>query len=134
MTTMKNYYVCLRFAKRPDLHMTVRYLENLTPGQMSEVVDAIDTVLQGEIDAHQFVARFCIEAWYGPRHTVRVLEPLSLFVWPNWMLGLMAVLPAGGSTYAWYPHVACKDNQLDVKTVAISLMCRKVEVARWDLV
>jgi len=132
MITKKNYYVCLRFSGRPKLHMTLRYLENLTPVQMAEVVECVNAVM-----AHSrtttFHAQFQLEAWYGPRHTVRVLEPYSSYEWPSWMLLLATALPAGSQKYKWHPHVACEDKALDIEVIAVSLMCKKVEVARWDL-
>jgi len=134
MTTKKNYYVCLRFEGRPELHMTLRYLENFTPIQMAGVVDDIAVVFDhSRVKTGQFQAQYSLEAWYGPQHTVRVLEPLNSYEWPNWMLLLMGQLPAGSDKYRWYPHVTCKDEALDIKVIAVSLMCKKVEVARWDL-
>jgi len=133
MATKKNYYVCFTFAKRPDIHMTLRYYPNLAPDQMAAVTRAIADFMSPE-PRHPFKINFDLEAWYGPQHTVRVLEPRDSFVWPNWVLGLMTVLPLGSNKYKWYAHVACKDHKLRVQAVAVSLMCKKVEVARWDLV
>lgn len=132
MTTRKNYYVCLRFAHRPKLHLTLRYLENLSSSGMTEAVDSVSETL-ASVKAQPFHLQLRLEAWYGPRHTVRALEPYDSYVWPNWMLGLIARLPAGSQKYKWQPHVACKDNSLDLMVIAISLMCEKTEVARWDL-
>ena len=134
MPTKKNYYVCLRFKGKPKLHMTLRYLANLCPVQMVEVIDDINQIMNNKIvSPHPFHVRFSIEAWYGPQHTVRVLEPNDDWVWPNWMLLLMSGLPTGSQKYGWHPHVACEFQALNIEVIAVSLMCKKVEVARWDL-
>ncbi len=130
MTTKKNYYVCLRFSGRPELHMTVRYLKNLTPSAVARVTEIIDGIMEDE-SAEPFTPIFNLEGWYGPRHTVRVLQASSKQVWPVWLTVLQADLPDGRSEY--HPHmVVCKDKQLAVEVVAVSLMCKK-EVTRWDL-
>jgi len=134
MITRKNYYVCLTFRKRPNLHMTLRYFPDLTPDVMSKLVTTIDEIL-AEFDLKRFRAEFEIEARYGPYHTVRVLEPKSTQPWPGWLMVLLAKMPTGSKKYKWHPHVATKKAiRLDTQVVAVSLMCKKVEIARWDLI
>lgn len=132
MTTKKNYYVCLRFQGKPSLHLTLSYMKNLTPGQMAELTTKVNSIVKGHLKGGQFPARFNLEAWYGPRHTVRVLGPKSTQVWPDWVLALTQ-LEGRDQTYKWHPHIACQDKALNLKIIAVSLMCKKVEVARWDL-
>lgn len=132
MITKKNYYVCLRFKGRPELHMTVRYLKNLRPGDVARVIEIIDGIVEDR-GFKRFVPVFYIEGWYGPRHTVRVLQTNIKQFWPIWLTVLLADLPDGGSEYQYHPHVVCKDKRLAVEAIAVSLMCKKVEVTRWDL-
>ena len=133
MTTKKNYYVCLRFKGRPQTHMTLRYLKDVAPDGLASVTRLISMFMTKEAVC-RFTPTFCIEAWYGPTHTVRVLEATSEQHWPRWMIKLNAVMPhTGDSIWKWYPHVACQDMVLTKEVVAVSLMCKKTEVCRWDL-
>ena len=133
MTTKKNYYVCLRFKGRPKLHMTLRYLKDLAPDSVAGVIEIIDNVMKGSGGIKRFTPTFRLEAWYGPQHTVRVLEPSHSQEWPGWLLLLLAYLPHGGTEYQYHPHVACQDSILTNEVIAVSLMCKKTEVTRWDL-
>lgn len=134
MTTKKNYYVCLRFKGRPKIHMTLRYLKDLAPSGLADITGAISRFMAEQSGVGRFTPIFRIEAWYGPQHTVRVLEPDSEQLWPPWMLLFVAMLPAGDDTYKWHPHVACQYSKvLKQEVIAVSLMCKKTEVARWDL-
>ncbi len=132
MTTKKKYYVCLRFKKRPKIHMTLRYFKGLAPDGLASLVAMLSEFMSAML-VSPFTPRFSIEARYGPQHTVRVLEPRSDQLWPGWVMRLLAELPAGDDTYKWHPHVACQDSKLNLEVIAVSLMCKKVEVARWDL-
>lgn len=132
MTTKKSYYVCLRFKGRPKIHMTLRYLKDLAPSGLASVMELLDAFMAKE-RVSQFTPKFSIQAWYGPHHTVRVLEPRSDQLWPDWLMLLTSKLPEGDRTYKWHPHVACRDEVLCQRVIAVSLMCKKVEVARWDL-
>jgi len=132
MSTKKNYYACLRFKGRPKIHMTVRYLKDLAPDSVAGVIEIIDNVMKVR-NIRRFTPTFSLEAWYGPQHTVRVLEPKSDQLWPDWLLLLLAHLPHGGSEYKYHPHVKCQDPILTKEVIAVSLMCKKVEVARWNL-
>lgn len=132
MSTRKNYYVCLRFKRRPEIHMTLRYLKDLAPSDLAEITKLIDQFMAKE-RVCRFTPTFCIQAWYGPHHTVRVLEPKSDQLWPGWLMLFLAQLPAGDATYKFHPHVACQNVKLTQEVIAVSLMCKKVEVARWDI-
>ena len=141
--TTKNYYVCLRFEGRPQIHMTLRYLKNLTPSAVARVIETIDDVMRGNgrkslFDQNakgpkSFTPVFNIQGWYGPSYTVRVLQACHNQAWPGWLTVLQAELPNGGSEYQYHSHVACKDKRLAIEVVAVSLMCRKIEIARWEL-
>jgi len=136
MTTKKNYYVCLRFKDRPELHMTVRYLKNLAPGDVADVIEICDAVLAGRKDYAPFVPVFDLVGWYGPSHTVRVLQARTreAALWPEWLGVLRMTLPTGQQDYDYHPHVSTKtDEKLKAEVIAVSLMCKKVEVARWDI-
>lgn len=113
--------------------MTLSYMKNLTPAQIAEVIEQIDGIMvEGK---EVFLAEFPLEAWYGPHHTVRALEPSYNMEWPSWLMLLVAMKPEWrDTTYKWYPHVATKtDKELKVNVIAVSVMCKKTEVARWDL-
>lgn len=135
-TKTKNYYIALRFEGRDDLHMVLRYFPNQTGEEKSELVVIVKYFVARAMLMNtfkKFRAKFEIEAWFGPQHTVRVLEPKSNHEWPNWLLALLAKLPKGSDKYGFCPHVICKDDVLDVQVVSVSLMTKKVEVYRWNL-
>ena len=111
--------------------MTLRTLD-LAPAGLASLTELVDEFM-ASTPVGQFTPKFGIEAWYGPHHTVRVLEPRHNQLWPEWLLLLVAQLPTGDTTYKYHPHVACQDKVLVQRVIAVSLMCKKVEVARWDL-
>ena len=108
MSTKKNYYVCLRLAQRPELHLTLNYQKNLTPGQMAELITKVNSILSG-CDMSQFVTLFDIEAWYGPYNTVRALEPRDHSAWPGWVDKLVNI-EGRDTKYKWSPHIVCQDK------------------------
>jgi len=112
--------------------LTLNYQKNLTPGQMAELITKVNSVMKGP--QGQFIARFNLEAWYGPQHTVRVLEPRNqeASAWPRWV-SMLVEIEGRDTKYPWAPHIVCSDKSLQLRVVAVSLMCKKVEVARWDL-
>jgi len=136
MKTKKNYYVCLRFKDRPELHMTVKYLKNLTPENLAGVVSILDTFMYRK-DVEAFTPVFDLVGWYGPSHTVRVLQARTRALgrqWPSWVENLREILPDTGQDYTYHPHVSSKeDTRIEAKVIAVSLMCKKVEITRWDL-
>ena len=132
MTTKKNYYICLRFKSQPELHMTLRYLSDLAPSDLAAVTEQLSKFMDKE-KVTRFKPIFNIQAWYGPQNTVRVLEPDNKQLWPGWLMLLLAVLPIGDGKYKYNPHVKCSDKKLAQEVIAVSLMCKKTEVARWDI-
>jgi hypothetical protein len=132
MSTRKNYYVCLRFQGRPDLHLTLSYFKDLSPTEMAEIVDWVRGIVAPPASS-RFEIEFSLEAWYGPRHTVRALEPTYNTVWPRWLMEL-TTHDSRDQTYSWHPHIATKtDRELRLTVIAVSLMCKKTEICRWDL-
>lgn len=132
MTTKKNYYICLRFGRRPKIHLTLRYMKNLTSDGLAFLVEKVNAIVKPHRAGGRFVTKFFIEAWYGPQYTVRCLEPGYRQIWPDWVIELTR-LEGGDETYKWHPHVKCSDNQFQLPVVAVSIMCKKTEIARWDL-
>ena len=121
----KNYYTAILFAGRPDLHMTLTYYKNLSPEQLAKLVEKVDAVAKNS-PLRQFRLRADMEAWFGPQHTVRVLQPrFSQMRWPNWVRGLCRSVES--------LHVTCKDESLDLTATALVVMTKKVEVTRWEL-
>ena len=132
MTTKKNYYICLRFHGRPKIHLTLRYMKDLTPAALVELLEKVGAVVESHLKDGSFWTKFITEAWYGPTHTVRCLEPEDKQKWPKWVEELTE-LEGGDRTYTWSPHVKCQDDKFELAVTAVSVMCKKVEIARWDL-
>ena len=135
MTTKKNYYICLRFYGRPKIHLTLRYMKNLTPAALVELLEKVEAIVKPHLKNGSFWTKFVMEAWYGSGHTVRCLEPeptKHTNEWPEWVKELTR-LEGGDTTYSWSPHVKCQDNKFELPVTAVSVMCKKVEIARWDL-
>lgn len=134
MTTKKNYYICLRFHGRPKIHLTLRYMKNLTPHKLAKLLEKVEAIVVPHLVGGQFRTRFMFEAWYGSDHTVRCLEPRPTkeIEWPEWVKELTR-LEDGDTTYSWSPHVKCQDEKFELPVIAVSVMCKKVEIARWDL-
>jgi len=135
MTTKKNYYICLRFHGRPKIHLTLRYMKDLTPAALVELLEKVEDIVKSHLKDGSFWTKFTIEAWYGPSHTVRCLEPepeYSKTMWPDWV-EVLTRLEGGDGTYTWNPHVKCQDDKFELAVTAVSVMCKKVEIARWDL-
>lgn len=130
--TKKNYYVCLRFHGRPKIHLTLRYMKNLTPNALADLLERVEIIMAPHLVNGRFWTIFRTEAWYGPQHTVRCLESSWQQKWPDWVLELTQ-LEGGDQTYNWHPHVRCQDEQFELPVTAVSVMCKKVEIARWDL-
>jgi hypothetical protein len=112
--------------------MTLRYFPDKSPEDLAELTETVSRILKDR-ELKRFPAEFILEAWYGPQHTVRVLEPRHDHIWPGWMMLLLAGMPEGSKQYKFHPHIACKDKGLRAVVVAVSLMCKKTEIARWDL-
>ncbi len=132
----KNYYVALRFKGREDLHMTLRYFPNRTGTELSDLIETIGKALAAPIKSEtfkKFRAVFDIDAWFGPKHTVHVLEAREDHEWPAWLLLLVSKLPKGSDRFGFKPHITCKEDVLDMEVESVALMNRKMEVCKWGL-
>ena len=129
---MKNYYSALVFAERPELHMTLRYWKDLTPGKLAEKIIQVRDILlnchEVGMPVQQFTARFPREDIFGHAKKVHVMKGHHKQVWPEWLCPLVA--PSTVKTF----HVTCLDTMpLTLTATAVAIMHKKEEVCRWDL-
>jgi hypothetical protein len=109
-------------------------MKDLTPAALAELLEKVEAIVAPHLVHGYIRTKFTIEAWYGPTHTVRCLEPEPGLeaIWPEWVKELTR-LEGGDKTYTWSPHVKCQDDKFELAVTAVSVMCKKVEIARWDL-
>jgi len=108
-------------------------MKNLTPHKLAKLLDKVEDIVAPHLMDGHIQTKFMMEAWYGASHTVRCLEPdKNKQKWPEWVEKLTQ-MEGGDRTYSWSPHVKCQDKHFELAVTAVSVMCKKVEIARWDL-
>jgi hypothetical protein len=115
-------YTALRFAERPDLHMTLTHYGDVNDMVVAALVDRTDEKVR-MARANQFVLTLPHEALFGPRHDIHVLLPAATL--PAWV---GAFVPPD-----WVPHVSCADKGLFLTVACIALMTKQTEIKHWEL-
>lgn len=121
---MKKVYVALRFAGRPDLHMTLRYYGERDERQIEDLIEEIDLVMV-ESCSPRFTMSLGAPEIFGWVKKVRALVPTSHL--PAWLYRLTA------GNALWRAHVVCEDDTLELPVDAVALMCKDEELHRWNL-
>jgi len=115
-------YTALRFAERPDIHLTLNHFGDVNDDVLAAIVDRTDELVR-IARANGFPLELPHEALFGPQHNIHVLLPGGPL--PAW---LAAFVPK-----PWTPHVSCADKRLDLTVTAIALMSKQTEIKIWGL-
>ena len=131
--TIRNLYIALRFASRPDLHLTVRYYAKMEERGEPEcaLVQKIGEFWSKEKPG-RFVFEFRDRAMFGPRRNIPVLKPLGN-VRPDWVDRLRDLVPTS-DTYPFKPHVTTdEEGPLNLMVTSIAIMHKDKVVWEWML-
>lgn len=130
---IRNIYTALRFAERPDLHLTLRYYPKVAARGPWEC-EFIQQI--GDLWATQRPMPFalnCTErAMFGPRRNIPVL--LATGEWPIWVESLRNVVPMPvKDTYPFRPHVTTSDGPMTLNVTSIAVMHKDRVLWEWML-
>lgn len=118
----RNLYIALRFASRPDLHLTVRYYAKMEERGEPEaaLVQAVGSFWSNK-KPERFVLQLRDREMFGPRRNVPVLKPLGNVV-ADWVAELRDLVPTS-DTYPFRPHVTTEeDGPLNLLVTSIAIM------------
>jgi hypothetical protein len=131
--SLKKYYTCFALDETPhsDLHVTHKFLGNLTPYDVATVL----YILSHHFSQHPFEAMeasFSREAWFGPDGKTRVLLPAEGITVPaSWDSLRMSLDTLRKDDYVvWTPHVATPSMESVDGPFRRYLLCCGDEVVR----
>lgn len=130
---IRNLYIALRFASRPDLHLTVRYYAKMEERGEPEcsLVQKVGEFWSKE-KPERFVFQFRDRAMFGPRRNIPVLKALGN-VRPEWVDRLRDLVPTS-DTYPFNAHVTTpEDGPLNLLVTSIAIMHKDKVVWEWEL-
>lgn len=134
-TPVRNIYTALRFASRPDLHLTLRYYPKVEEGgafeaELRKSIEVFLNFRKGMIE--RFTLELSERAMFGPRRNIPVL--LATGTWPTWVepLRMVVAVPAKDA-YAFRPHVTTEDGPMTLEVTSVALMHKDTVLWEWPL-
>ncbi len=130
---VRNLYTALRFASRPDLHLTLRYYPKVeVRGQFEvELVQAVG-IFWANARPRRFLLELTERAMFGPRRNIPVLKATGEC--PTWLESLRLIVPVSvQDAYQWNPHVTTEDAPMTLEVTSIAVMHKKDAIWSWEL-
>lgn len=131
---IRNIYTALRFAERPDLHLTLRYYPKVVARgpRECELIQQIGVFWTAR-RPEAFTLTLGERAMFGPRRNIPVL--LATGTWPTWIEPLRLVVPVPvKDAYAFRPHVTTpEEGPLALKVTSVAVMHKDTVLWEWML-
>lgn len=131
---IRNIYTALRFAERPDLHLTLRYYPKVAARGPWEC-DLIQKI--GEFWSSRKPEAFVLDcterAMFGFKRDIPVL--LATGGWPLWVEPLRLIMPVSAKdNYGFRPHVTTDEpGPLTLKVTSVAVMHKDTVLWEWML-
>lgn len=132
-SNIRNIYTALRFAERPDLHLTLRYYPKMAPNATNDLIGAIGLWVK-ENKPEGFVLQCNSQVLLGPRRNVKALhaDNFKEYPWPHRIRDVSAEYLK--DVYVFFPHVTTpEEGPLVLKVTSVAVMHKDTVLQEWML-